>query len=172
VTGVALLPARPIVYASAAALLGAIALASRVPVRFLLRKLLLLEPFVLGVVAMTLFQSDGLHRFLVTLTRSTLCLAASILFAATTPFTDFLAVLRAWRLPPLLTATLALTYRYLFVLVDEALRMRRARAARTFARGRRPRWHALSTVVARLFVRVTARAERIHAAMSARGWQP
>ena len=169
---VALTPPRVEVYAGVAALLVAVAAASRVPPRFLLLKVLMLEPFVLGIVAMTLFQPDGVHRFAVTLTRSTLCLSASVVLAATTSFSDFVAVLRAWRLPPLLVASLSLTYRYLFVLLDEALRMRRARAARTFTRGRVPVWRALGTVMARLFVRVTERAERIHGAMCARGWNP
>lgn len=169
---VALAPPRWETYAAAAALLAAVTAASRVPPRFLLLKLLALEPFVLGIVAMTLFQPDGLHRFAVTLTRSTLCLFASVLFAATTSFSDFTAVLRSCRLPPLLVASLSLTYRYLFVLLDEALRMRRARAARTFTRGHAPAWRALGSVIARLFVRVTERAERIHGAMCARGWNP
>lgn len=169
---VALAPPHPALYGVVAALLLALASASRVPPRFLLLKLLALQPFVAGVVLMTLWQPDGLHRFAVTLCRSTLCLFASILLAATTPFSDFLDVLRRWRLPPFLVATLSLTYRYLFVMVDEALRMRRARAARTFRPGRAPVWGALSSVAARLFVRVTERAERIHAAMCARGWTP
>jgi cobalt/nickel transport system permease protein len=171
VTLVALAPPRFDLYAAVATLLLAAAAASRVPPRFLLRKLLLLEPFVLGIVFMTLFQPDGPHRFAVALTRSSLCLFASVLLAATTPFSDFLAVLRGWRLPPLLVTTIALTYRYLFVLADEASRMRRARDARTFVRGRASTWRSLSTVIAQLFVRSTDRAERIHAAMCARGWK-
>lgn len=171
VSVVALAPPRFAVFAAVGACLLAVAAASRVPPGFLLRKLLLLEPFVLGIVLMTLFQPDGLLRFSVALTRSTLCLFASILLAATTPFSDFLAVLRSWRFPPYLVTTLALTYRYLFVLVDEAQRMRRARDARTFRRGHASRWKTLSTVVAQLFVRSTERAERIHAAMCARGWK-
>lgn len=171
VSVVALAPPRPAVLAAVAGALLVGAAASRVPPRFLLRKVLLLQPFVLGVVLMTLFQPDGPQRFAVALTRSTLCLFAGVLLAATTPFSDFLAVLRSWKLPPFFVTTLALTYRYLFVLVDEALRMRRAREARTFARSRVSTWKTLSTVVAQLFVRSTDRAERIHAAMCARGWR-
>ena len=60
---------------------------------------------------------------------------------------------------------------YLFVLADESERMRRARASRTFTRGRRARWQGLVTLVAVLFVRASERAERIYAAMCARGWK-
>lgn len=160
----------PWTYALVAAGLAGVAAASRIPAVFLLKKVLLLEPFVLGVVAMTLFQPDGVHRFALALTRSTLCLFATVLFATTTPFSELLAVLRRLRLPAVMVTTLALMYRYLFVLTDETLRMRRARAARTFAAGQAPAWRALSSVIARLFLRASERAERIHAAMCARGW--
>lgn len=169
---IALLRPSPALYGTAALVLAAATVISRVPVPFLLRKLLFLEPFVLGVALMTLFQPDGGARFLVTITRSTLCLYGSLLVASTTPFSGLLDALRAARLPGILVLTIALTYRYLFVLVDEALRMRRARAARSLRGGRLPEWRALSSVVAHLFLRVSERAERLHAAMSARGWQP
>jgi cobalt/nickel transport system permease protein len=62
-------------------------------------------------------------------------------------------------------------HRYLFVLTSEAERMARARASRTFVLDRRARWQAMSTVVGRLFVRASERAERIYDAMCARGWK-
>jgi cobalt/nickel transport system permease protein len=80
-------------------------------------------------------------------------------------------VLRRLRLPKLLVTTLALMYRYLFLLTDEAQRMQRARAARTFRVDRARSWRAAATMVAQLFVRSTERAERIYAAMLARGWR-
>ena len=71
----------------------------------------------------------------------------------------------------MLITTIALMHRYLFVLVDESERMRRARASRTFTRGRRFHWHTLATVVGQLFIRASERAERIYDAMCARGWK-
>jgi cobalt/nickel transport system permease protein len=62
-------------------------------------------------------------------------------------------------------------HRYVYVLADEAERMKRARASRAFAPGRRSQWLALSTVAGQLFVRASERAERIYGAMSARGWK-
>jgi len=153
-----------------AALLAALAALSRLPPRYLLRRLLIAEPFALGVAALALWQPDGLRIFLVLLTKSSLCLATMILLTATTPFTDLLAALRRARLPAVFVTTLALLYRYLFVLRDEAARMRRARWSRSFAVTRAHRWRALATVAGQLFVRSTERAERIYAAMSARGW--
>ena len=105
--------------------------------------------------------------------RSTLCLLTMVLLSNTTPFSAILQVLRRVRVPGLFVTTLALMYRYLFVLVNEAERMHRARASRTFTRksSRHHLWRALGTVIGQLFVRSTERAERIYAAMLARGWK-
>jgi len=103
--------------------------------------------------------------------RSSLCLLTVILVANTTPFSETLRVLKRVRVPALLITTIALMHRYLFVLADEAERMRRARASRTFTPQRHFHWHALSTVVGQLFVRASERAERIYDAMCARGWK-
>ena len=94
-----------------------------------------------------------------------------ILLAGTTAFSEILRVLRAIHVPWLLLTTLTLMYRYLFVLADEAQRMRRARLSRTFIHDRWRTWKSLGTVIGQLFVRSTERAERIYAAMCARGWK-
>jgi cobalt/nickel transport system permease protein len=148
-----------------------VALVSRVPARFLFTRLLLLEPFVFGVAALSLFQPGGAVVFAALLIKSTLCLFTMILLASTTPFAEILRVLKWLRVPALLVTTLALLYRYLFVLVDETRRMQSARAARTFRKSRRQSWRMLGTLAGELFVRSTERAERIYAAMCARGWR-
>ena len=103
--------------------------------------------------------------------RSALCLLTVILVSNTTPFSQVLRALQRARVPALLVTTIALMHRYIFVLADEAERMRRARLSRTFQRGRRMRWQVLATVVGQLFVRTSERAERIYDAMCARGWK-
>jgi cobalt/nickel transport system permease protein len=172
---VALTVAVPVAAISYLATLGAgllaVAVVARIPLRYLGWRLLLLEPFVLGVAVLTLFQPGGLVVFLTILIKSTLCLLTMVLLANTTPFAELLRVLRRAGAPAIFVTALALLYRYLFVLVDEAERMHRARACRTFTNKRSHRWRTLATVVGQLFVRSTERAERIYAAMLARGWQ-
>ena len=158
-------------FAFAAALLLVVALTSRIPIGFLAKRLLFLEPVVLGVAVLAWLQPNGGLIFATLIVKSTLCLLTMILLSNTTPFAALLAVLRRVHFPPLLTTTLALMYRYLFVLVDETERMQRARASRTFRRRRRHVWKTLGTVIGQLFVRSTERAERIHAAMCSRGWK-
>ncbi len=160
------------------AVLLAVAALSRIPWLFLLKRILFLEPFVLGVAILTLFQPNGVRVFATIFVKSTLCLLTMVLLSNTTQFAAILQVLQRVRVPALFVTTLALMYRYLFVLVDEAERMHRARAARMFTPkafgvyARRANvWQALGTVVGQLFVRSTERAERIYAAMLARGWR-
>jgi cobalt/nickel transport system permease protein len=131
-----------------------------------------LEPFAISVAALALFQPGGLHLFAAMLTKSTLCIACMLLLAIVAPFHQLVDTLRRWRVPGLLVTTLALAHRYLFVLAEESHRMRRARASRTFTRGRARWWTLLAGIIAQLFLRATERAERIYAAMCARGWKP
>ena len=159
----------PWLLALSAAVLLACAAAARLPGWPLLRRLLLLEPLALGVACLSLLQPHGLHLFLWLMARSTLCLVTLLLLAGTTPFGDGLAVLRRLRVPALLVTTLALMHRYLYVLGDEAQRMRRARLSRSFSSSPARAWRTQANVAGQLFLRSVDRAERIYAAMCARG---
>lgn len=152
-------------------LLCIVAIMSRIPLLFLLKRMALLEVFVLTVSLLSLLQPNGILVFLRLVLKSTLCLFTIVLFSNTTPFSKLLEALRKWRVPPLLITLLALMYRYLFVLIDEMERMQRARTSRTFVRNRALLWRSLATIMAQLFIRSTGRAEKIFACMCSRGWQ-
>ena len=154
-----------------AAVVAGLLAVSQIPLWFMLKRLLLLEPLVLGVAGLMWFQPGGGKIFVLVMLKANLCLLTTFLLANTTPFTELLRVLQRLRVPWLFVTTLTLMHRYVFVLADEAERMRRARASRTFTRGRRFQWQALSSVAGQLFVRASERAERIYNAMSARGWK-
>ncbi|HEX4448101.1 MAG TPA: cobalt ECF transporter T component CbiQ [Polyangiaceae bacterium] len=170
VVAVALVPVERALWVLAPlAIVVGLAAAARIPLAAFASRVALAQPFVLGMAVLALFQGRGLGVFVAIALKSTTCVAAVQLLAHTTPFEAVLATLRRARVPEALVVTLGLLYRYLFVLVDEARRMRRARAARTWRGGRGGKWRALSSVIAVSFVRSAARAERIHAAMRARG---
>lgn len=154
-----------------AAGLAAIAIASRASLRQLLLRLLLVEPIVIGIALLALLRPDGGLLFLSMITKSTLCLACMIVLTATTRFSDILDVLRRLHVPALLITSLALTHRFMFVLVEEMQRMIRARRSRTFVEDRAATWSGSSQVAGRLFVRASERAERVYLAMCARGWE-
>lgn len=158
-------------YCAIAAGLCAVAVAARVHLRTLALRVLLVEPFVIGIALLALLRPGGLPLFLSIVAKSTLCLAAMVLLTATTRFSDLLGVMWRMRVPALLVTTLALMHRYLFVLLEESERMQRARRSRTFVSGRVGAWRRGAEVAGLLFVRASERAERVYLAMCARGWR-
>jgi cobalt/nickel transport system permease protein len=144
---------------------------SKIPWRFIGGRILFLEPFALGIAVMSLFQHNGFAIFLSILIKSTLCLFTIILLSNTTPFSEILSLSRRIGVPTLLITVLALTYRYLFVLIDEAARLRRARDSRMFVIRRFHIWLSLTSLMGQLFIRSTERSERIYTAMTSRGWK-
>jgi cobalt/nickel transport system permease protein len=157
-------------FAACALFLFCVILLGRLPIRFVAVRLLTLEPLAAGVAILALMQHDGLFMLIRILVKSNLCLLTMVLLSNTTPFAGILDVLRSLRVPPLLVTVLALMYRYVFLLIDQSERMTRARKSRTFVPRRGSRWKSAAGIVGQLFVRSTERAERIYAAMTARGW--
>jgi cobalt/nickel transport system permease protein len=158
-------------YAAIGAGLVGLAAIARANLRAMSMRLLLLEPFVIGIALLALLRPGGVPLFLSMLAKSTLCLACMILLTATTRFSDLLAVLWRIRMPALLVTTLALMHRYLFVLLEELERMQRARRSRSFVAGRTSAWRNSAQVAGQLFVRTSERSERVYLAMCARGWK-
>jgi len=170
------------------------ALTARVPLSLLLRRSLVALPFTLAAATLLVttpgapllrlplasltITDAGLIAFLSVLLRSWLSLLMALLLSATTTFPDLLVALRALRVPRTLVAVVAFMLRYFFVLGDEALRLLRAREARSAAvSGQRAGgailWRArvAGGMVGSLFLRSTGRSERIFQAMASRGYQ-
>ena len=167
-----IVPMSAFLYFTACALfLVCVILLGRLPFRFVALRLLTLEPLAAGVAVLAVMQHDGMIMLVRVLVKSNLCLLTMVLLSNTTPFAGILGILRSLRVPPLLVTVLALMYRYVFLLIDQSERMARARTSRTFAPRRGGRWKTAAGIVGQLFIRSTERAERIYAAMSARGWR-
>ena len=119
---------------------------------------------------------EGLDFFISVLLKSWASVTAAVVLTATTPPLRLLEALRALRIPAVLVAIVMLMYRYLFVLVDEAQSLMRARTARSAAIGPKSGgslvWRAKSAggMAGSLFIRTLDRSERIYMAMLARGY--
>ena len=119
---------------------------------------------------------EGLDFFISVLLKSWASVTAAVVLTATTPPLRLLEALRALRVPAILVAIVMLMYRYLFVLVDEAQSLLRARTARSAAIGPNSGgslvWRAKSAggMAGSLFIRTLDRSERIYMAMLARGY--
>lgn len=122
---------------------------------------------------------SGLERFTSIALKSWISIQMAILLTATSPFPDVLIAMRALRIPRLFVAICGLMWRYLFVFADEAIRLLRARAARSGAAGDPDlrtggslSWRAKTAggLGGNLFVRSLERSEQIYVAMLARGY--
>ena len=119
-----------------------------------------------------MITDQGLWLFLSVIAKAWLSVLVSGLLVATTPFPDLLKAMRRLHIPPVLVTTISFTYRYLFVLVDEALRLQTAREARSAGPGGTVPWRAkvLGGMIGSLFIRSYERSERIYQAMLSRGY--
>jgi cobalt/nickel transport system permease protein len=145
-----------------------------IPLAYLVRRVMLILPLVvMTALAIPLshgFQGGWETAFGVVM-RSAVAFLAALWLVSTTPFERLLAAVCRLGMPRVFAALLAFVYRYVYVLFDELARMRTAQRARTFgSRVSRTRWTGAVQLVGTLIVRAIDRAERIHGAMSSRGW--
>lgn len=82
--------------------------------------------------------AQGLRLAAVLMVKVWLSVLIGGLLVATTPFTRLLQALELLRVPPVLVTIMSFMYRYLFVLVDEAMRLQTARQARSVGRDGAP----------------------------------
>lgn len=172
-------------------------LLSEVPLRYFLTRAILALPFVLAALPLPFsvpgtplaevsigkvdlsITTEGLARLISIALKSWISVQIAILLTVSTPFPELLQAMRALRIPRLLVAIFGLMWRYLFVFVDEALRLLRARTARSsqhpqqnYRSGRTVAWRARVTgaMAGSLFLRAFERSDRIYLAMLARGY--
>jgi cobalt/nickel transport system permease protein len=115
-------------------------------------------------------QLGTLPVVLTILAKNSLAILAMLILAESTPWRELLWAMRRLGVPRPLVSTLELMERYLHVLRDELGRMLTARRARSFRAGGSLSWGLLTGMIAMLLLRSLERADRVHAAMTARGW--
>ncbi len=156
---------------------------SRVPVRFVLYRLVAIAPFVffalflpfigvgkdIDVLGISL-SGEGIWAMWNILTKATLGASMSILLAATTEVPEIVKGFGRLRIPAVITGIASFMIRYLEVIAGELSRMRTAMTAR----GYDPRWLSQARPIAAsagtLFVRSYERGERVYDAMLSRGY--
>jgi cobalt/nickel transport system permease protein len=161
---------------------------AEIPVWFALRRVAVLSPFILMLVLMSPIYDGSFHAvtfgpynytvsggwltaadIAIKFTLGVLTLTAMM---CSTRFTQLLEAMRRLGMPQMVVMQLGFLYRYIFVLIDEAMRVRRARDFRgaslaPFGR----QLAAVGGVVGTLFVRTFDRSQRIHLAMTVRGYR-
>lgn len=159
----------------------------RIPLRFAFKHILLVSPFVL-VLALScplydktpvtvafgpfLWQSSqGWLRCFAILGKFVVTMLALIALVSTTRFSTLLAGLQRLGLPKVLIIQLGFLYRYIFVLIDKAHRILRARQARKLRNlGFKAELKIAAAMLGSLLVRSIDSAERINVGMQARAF--
>jgi cobalt/nickel transport system permease protein len=152
-----------------------------VPARSVLRKLLIAAPFAVMVGLFnplidtapeatigTVTIAAGWLSFASIIVRFGLTVSAAIAMVAGTGLHGLCSALGRIGVPPVFTAQLLFMMRYVFVLGGEASRMVTARELRSA--GRRARLSEYGPLVGHMLLRAFERAQRIHLAMLARGF--
>jgi cobalt/nickel transport system permease protein len=153
-----------------------------VPPLYLLKKLILVSPFVIMIgIFNPLIDREILVRlgdmgiaggwisFASILIRFVLTVGAALTLIAVTGFYAVCAGLEKLGTPKVFVVQLMFLYRYLFVLVDEASRMVRARSLRALGDGGAG-IKTYGSLVGHLLLRSMDRAQRIYLAMCCRGF--
>ncbi len=170
-------------FAAFAAILVVLTFVARVPLTFLLRRLVIELPFLAFALLLPVFGQGervevlgvslsvaGLWGMWNILVKATLGVATTVLMAATTPVPDLLHGLEHLRLPKVFVGICGFMIRYADVITSELHRMRVARVSR----GADPRWlwqaRATAASAGTLFIRSYERGERVYLAMASRGY--
>ncbi len=154
-------------------MLAAILLAvSRIPLSFVMKRCLMVTPFILMAAGLMLLTGSG-NSYDVAASIALKAFAAVILLTiltSTERFHRLLGGMRALKMPELLGTLSAFMYRYAFILSDEVMRTTRARQSRTPGRLKTGRFRAYGNQAATIFLRSWERSETVYNAMCSRGF--
>ncbi|MCJ7646209.1 cobalt ECF transporter T component CbiQ, partial [bacterium] len=164
-------------------------LLSRIPLPFVFVRSLVIIPFVLltaifipffkgGEVAgsynfLTLhltISHKGILIFQNILIKSWLSVLSLTILTSTTKFSSLLKALEILKIPRVMILIASFFYRYMFLLVDELMRIKNARDSRSFKKNPVYQFKVIGYMIGELFIRTYERAERIYLAMLSRGF--
>ncbi|WP_436856776.1 energy-coupling factor ABC transporter transmembrane protein [Citrobacter tructae] len=115
--------------------------------------------------------TTGLHTANDTFWRSLAALAATFWLVLNLPFPQLIALLKRARVPRLLTEQILLTWRFIFILLDEALAIHRAQTLRFGYRSLPESYRSLAMLVGLLFTRVLIRYQQMAATLDIKLYQ-
>jgi len=157
-------------------------IAFRLPLKRIFYRLVMLSPFILIMAAANPFfdrqefgvvagatLTNGMVSGLVIVAKSFVIISSMLVFSMCIQFTSLCKVLHLLHVPNVFITQLLLLNRYLFLLVDEARGMQRARSMRSFD-GNGKGFFITAKLIGSLLLRTTVHADNIYRAMLARGF--
>ena len=164
-------------------------LLSRLPLGHVLKRSLVIFPFVIMIAVFVPFFKqgqvaagydigawhiavtyEGLSVLVNVVVKSWLCMLCLIVLSSSTKFEELMQGMSGLKVPQVFVQITSFMYRYMFVIADQAMRMQMARDSRNFGMNRRNIFKTVGNMAGMLFMRSYERAERIYAAMLSRGY--
>jgi len=167
-----------------------IILLSKLPLKFIFKRSLVVLPFVLAVAIFIPFLKEGeiagsysygnlnivvtypaLLVLFNVLAKSWLSVLSMIILTSTTRFNDLLKGFESLKFPKIMLMIISFMYRYIFVIVNDAMRLKMSADARNFSSLKlRCKIKIIGNIIGMLFIRSYERAERVYVAMLCRGF--
>ena len=161
-------PAAQWAFAAYAILLIVAVNRAHLPLLGLAGRAALVLPFSATFALITWWSGDSMRAFALA-EKSFLSGMGALLLVSTTPLTGWTAALESWRVPRMLILVIQFVYRYLFVIAEQAQRMRWAAVCRGSHKS--GGFRLAAGLVGVLFARSWQRADGIYHAMLARGFR-
>ncbi len=173
---------------------GALALASRIPLRFFATRVLFFVPLFTGIIvipaifnvvtpgqeALRLFSFnewnlsitiEGIHAATILVIRTTAAISFPVLLTLTTRWNEVMNAMRSLKAPGVFVLILAMTYRYIFLFLGVLDKMLLSRKSRATGRLRaRAACRLYAPIVGALFIKAYDLNEKVFLAMLARGF--
>lgn len=145
---------------------------SKIPLRFICKRIMEIAPFIIIMLTSTLFRKQGYILFFICTVKAILTILLALIISSTTRFSQLLEALSGLKVPGLFIHLLSFMYRYSFILEDQLLKTRRAYESRNINNKNNFRKvKILSNILGNLFIRAYERSERVYLAMCARGYE-
>ena len=151
-------------------LLVAAVIAAGLPAAGMLRRAAVVLPFSLTFAAISWLSGEP-RQAVILIEKGYLSALAALLLVSTTPLPQLLRGLEMLGVPGFLLMVAQFLYRYLFVIAEQAHRMRLAGLCRGGLKRRSGGFRAAAGALGVLFARSYERAESIHRSMVSRGFQ-
>ena len=165
----------------------AVLVIAQIPLRFVLKQLVIVSPFVAALALSCIYYNNapadiiigpfqwhttaGTIQFFNILAKFALTVCSLMALICTTRFADLLAAMQSLKVPQVLTTQLGFLYRYIFVLIDRVHHIILARSARTLRNlGFKLEIRVAAAMVGSLLVSTIETSEKINIAMISRGF--
>ena len=175
--------ARLVPFAIYGILVALLVLLSKIPFVFVVKRILLVMPFVLFAavfypisvkltdksIVLSLYH-PAVMKGIAILIKAVLSVTVLVVLVSSERFHNLISAMRRLKMPAVVCVTSALMYRYIFILADESMKTTQARQSRTPGKLRQNRLRVFGNQMAMVFLRSWERSITIYNSMLSKGF--